>query len=86
MVNSFLENNDDALKLSQSQLIPRMVKGEPVSLDFVNVRIITQSFAHALLFDALRFAWAGKAHIYVQNAQPVVRSALRHVEMYSQTG
>ncbi len=86
MVNAFLENNDEALKLSREQLVPRMVKGQPVALDFVNVRVITQSFAHALLFDALRFAWAGKSRIFVLNAQPVVRSALRHVEMYSQTG
>lgn len=86
LVNAFLENNEEALRLAREQLIPRMVRGEPVALDFVNVRVITQSFAHALLFEALRFAWAGKSHVFALHAAPVVQSALRHLEMYSQTG
>jgi hypothetical protein len=74
------------MRLAQEQMIPRLLKKEPVALDFVNVRIITQSFAHALLFEALRIAWAAQTPLYAVNAQPVVQSALRHVEQYAQAG
>ena len=86
VVAPFLENNDMAQHLAQQQLIPSLVKKEAVVLDFSNVRVITQSFAHALLFEALRCAWASQTRLYVANAQSVVRSALRHVEMYAQGG
>ena len=58
LVSAFIENNDEAQKLAQSQLIPRVVRKEPIVLDFINVRVCTQSFAHALLYEVLRFAWA----------------------------
>ncbi|MEW6431190.1 MAG: hypothetical protein AB1730_06740 [Myxococcota bacterium] len=86
VVSAFVENNEEAQRLSQERLIPRILKKEPVALDFINVRIITQSFAHALLFEALQFAWAAQTPVYVINAQPVVQSALWHVEMYAQSG
>ncbi len=86
LVSAFVENNEEAQKLVQGQLLPRLMKREPVALDFLNVRVLTQSFAHALLFDALRFAWASQTPIYVVNAQSVVRSALAHVETYAQSG
>lgn len=86
VVSTFVENNEEALRLAQDRLIPRLIKKEPVVLDFVNIRIITQSFAHALLFEPLRFAWASKTPIFVVNTQPVVRSALYHVEQYAQSG
>lgn len=86
LVSVFIENNEEAQKLAQSQLIPRLVKKEPITLDFVNVRVCTQSFAHALLYEVLRFAWASQTPVYILNAQPVVQSALRHVETYAQTG
>jgi hypothetical protein len=79
LVNAFVENNEEAQRLVRNQLVPRLVQREPVALDFVNVKIITQSFAHALMFDALRFAWASQTPIYVVGAEPVVRSARGNV-------
>ena len=84
LVSAFVENNEEALALARIQLIPRLLKKEPVVLDFINVRLLTQSFAHALLFEPLRIAWAMQTKIYVSNAAPVVRSALQRVEEYSQ--
>jgi hypothetical protein len=84
MVSAFVENNEEALKLARENLIPRLLKKEPVELDFLNVRLVTQSFAHALLFEPLRIAWAMQTPIYASNTQPVVRSALARVEEYSQ--
>jgi hypothetical protein len=84
MVSAFVENNEEALKLAREALIPRLLKKEPVELDFLNVRLVTQSFAHALLFEPLRIAWAMQTPIYASNTQAVVRSALARVEEYSQ--
>lgn len=74
------------LELSWDKASDALKFAEAVGFDFINVRVITQSFAHALLFEALRFAWAAQTPVYVLNAQPVVRSALHHVEMYAQAG
>jgi hypothetical protein len=84
VVSTFVENNEEALQLARTQLIPRLMKKEPVALDFVNVRLLTQSFAHALLFEPLRIAWAMQTTVFISNATPVVRSALSRVEEYSQ--
>ena len=85
-VNAFVENNDEAAKLAQGKLVPMLARKEPFTLDFVNVRMCTQSFAHALLYDVIRFAWASRTPVYIVNAIPVVRSALVHVETYAQGG
>lgn len=86
LVQPFLENNEKAQALARDELIPRLVKKEPVALDFINVRVCTQSFAHALLYEALRFAWASQTPLYIANAAAVVRSALHHVETYAHRG
>jgi hypothetical protein len=86
LIQPFLENNEKARALAQEELIPRLVKKEPVALDFINVRVCTQSFAHALLYEALRFAWASQTPLYIANAVAVVRSALHHVETYAHRG
>ncbi len=86
IVARFLENNDEAAKLAAAEIIPRLVRKESVVLDFVNVQLCTQSFAHALLYEALRISWATRTPVYIANAVPVVRSALKHVEMYAQSG
>jgi hypothetical protein len=86
VINAFLENNEAAHHFASTELIPRLVAKQSVALDFVNVRLCTQSFAHALLFEALRISWATRTPIYVLNAVPVVKSALKHVEMYAQSG
>lgn len=86
LVSQFIENNEKASHLAQEELVPRIVRKEPVVLDFINVRVCTQSFAHALLYEPLRFAWASQTPIYIQNAVPVVRSALHRVESYAHRG
>lgn len=80
------ENVTRAKQLAQSKLIPSIVSKTPVCLDFVNVGAITQSFAHALLFEAMRVAWALHTPIYVVNAKPAVRSALELVQSYAMGG
>lgn len=80
------ENTERAEKLAREQLEPRIFKREPIVLDFGGIDIVTQSYLHALLFGALRLAWARQSSIYVVNASSSVRSAIEHLEDYGLGG
>lgn len=69
-----------------SVLEPRLLRREPVALDFATMRVCTQSFLHALLHEVVRLAWARKVPIHVVNATPAVRAQLELVENYSLGG
>lgn len=60
-----------------------VAQGKPVALEFGGIEIATQSFLHALLFHAVRVAWAMSAPIHVRGASPTVRSALDYLESYA---
>ena len=55
----------------------------PVTLDFRDMGIATQSFLHALLFQAVRVGWAMGAPIHVIDASSAVRSGLDYLESYA---
>lgn len=57
--------------------------GQPVSLDFSEIAILTQSVLHTLLFHSVRVAWAMGTKIYVERASPAVRSGLDYLESYA---
>jgi hypothetical protein len=57
--------------------------GRPVALDFRDMGIATQSFLHALLFQAVRVGWAMGAPIHVIDASSAVRSGLDYLESYA---
>ena len=80
------ENTEQAEKFSGEQLAPRILRKEAVVLDFLGMEIATQSYLHALLYDALRLAWAKQSFIYVVNASPSVRSGIELVEAYALGG
>jgi hypothetical protein len=80
------ENTAAARALAQETLEPAVLQRRPVALDFRNMRICTQSFLHALLYEVLRLAWARRSEIYVVHASPAVKSALRHLESYALGG
>jgi hypothetical protein len=86
IVSAFLENNEKARRLADEQIIPSLVRKRPVALSFVNVPVVTQSFVHALLYEALRVAWARQTPIFVTNAPSFVRSAVEYVQDYAQGG
>jgi hypothetical protein len=72
-----------AQQVAGDQLIPRLMRKQSIALNFANIDICTQSFLHALLFDALRIAWATQTPVYVRNAAPAVRDGLKLLESYS---
>ncbi len=86
MVRYTSENTEQAERFARETLEPRVLKKEPVVLDFQGVEIATQSYLHALLFSILRLAWARHSFIYVANASSSVRSGIEHVEDYALGG
>ena len=80
------ENTEQAEKFAREQLEPRILRKEAVVLDFLGMEIATQSYLHALLYDALRLAWAKQSFIYVVNASPSVRSGIELIEAYALGG
>ena len=80
------ENTEQAEKFAREQLEPLILRKKAVVLDFLGMEIATQSYLHALLYDALRLAWAKHSFIYVVNASPSVRSGIELVEAYALGG
>ncbi len=86
LVSYASENTQAAAEFSERELEPRLFRRESVALDFRNIDICTQSYLHALLYAALRVAWARQAPIYVVHAAPAVRSGLEFLESYALGG
>lgn len=86
LIQPLHEDVTKARDLADKALSTAVFKKQPFVLDFLNIHTCTQSFAHALLFDVLRLAWAKQSRIYVTNAVPAVRSALEMVENYAMGG
>jgi len=53
-VGEFAENKDIAKKLRVEKIMPNLLKGNQVILDFNGVNGATQSFIHALISDPIR--------------------------------
>ncbi len=80
------EDTQKAAAFSESELVPRIVARKPIGLDFRGIKVSTQSFVHAWLFEALRIAWARKVKIYILNAEPAVRTIIETLENYALGG
>lgn len=85
-VGPLVEDTTRATQLSREQLQPRLFRREAITIDFSGVDLCTQSFVHALLFEAIRLSWATQTPIYIRNASPGVRVILRYVEAYARSG
>jgi hypothetical protein len=86
LVSVAAEDTTAARTFSASNLEPRLLRRESVALDFANLSICTQSFLHALLYEALRLAWAKRVPMYMLNVRPAVRSSLDLLESYALGG
>ena len=86
LVNVASEDTVAAQQFSENHLQPHILKGTPVSLNFTNMPVCTQSFLHALLFEVLRLAWAKRTPIYIENSTSAVRSGLELLESYALSG
>jgi len=75
-----------AARISADGIVPRLLKKEVVELDFDGLDLCTQSWLHALLYEAVRLAWALRVPIHVVGAQPAVQEGLRFLEAYALGG
>jgi hypothetical protein len=80
------ENTAEAAKLSRERISPAIVARRGFVLDFSSIEICTQSFLHALLYEALRLAWALRTPIYAVHAEGPVRSGIEFLESYALAG
>ena len=81
----FLENVEEAARVRDNQIIPGLHVGRTVVLDFSNVKVITQSFAHALFYLILKRQLHVRFQLLIANCRPVVKSAIFAVSSYART-
>ena len=77
------ENTVEAEKYSTKYLIPNIEKGRELCLDFSGFKITTQSFLHAILFNALKLAYKKNVQIYAINLTPAVKDCILLLEWYT---
>jgi len=82
-VSGVVENTIEAEKFSNNLLIPKIQAGIPVVVNFEDLKICTQSFMHALLFNALRLAYNNQVRLFAINASPPVKDGIRLLEIYA---
>ncbi len=54
IVGEFAENKDLAKMIREDQILPNLLEGKKVILNFAGVSSATQSFIHALISDLIR--------------------------------
>jgi hypothetical protein len=77
------EDTVHAQRLVDEQFLPRIARQQPIQIDFLGLRVCTQSYLHALLFTTLRAAFDAQVPIFVSNASPAIRSSLDFLESYA---
>jgi hypothetical protein len=77
------EDTVKAEDFSKKELIPRIRAKQIMVLNFIQMKICTQSYLHALLFEAIRIAYELTVPLYAKNASPSVKDGIHLVEMYS---
>jgi hypothetical protein len=72
-----------ASHLTSSRLIPAIEEGIPLILDFNNVTLITDSFAHELLAKLLRVAYSTNVPVWAVNTEAAVMNTILFVQRYA---
>ena len=83
LVQVAAEDIATAVDYAARLLTPRVLKRQPLALDFRGQELFTQSDVHALLYEPLRVAWALRTPLYIVNAAPSVRKSLEFFESYA---
>jgi hypothetical protein len=84
--DGFMEDKDFARNLRREQIIPALLEGGSVVLDFSEVKYATQSFVHALIGEALRrFGEETLDHIEFRHCSQQLKSVIELVVDYSFT-
>jgi anti-sigma regulatory factor (Ser/Thr protein kinase) len=75
-----------AATISAQDIVPSIQNKQAVELSFEGLELCTQSWLHALLYEAVRIAWAMRVPIHVVGAEPAVQEGLRFLEAYALGG
>jgi hypothetical protein len=67
----------------RDRLLQALVKRTSVAIDFMNVRLATQSQVHAILFEPIRVAHSLSAPVYAMNCSREVRTVLEFLQGYA---
>ena len=85
LTGDFAENKDIAKKLRIEKIMPFLLKGDEIIIDFKEVDGVTQSFIHALISDPIReFKEVAFDQLYYRNANKDVKEIISIVYRYMQ--
>lgn len=85
LVGSFAENKDKAREIRLEHIIPEILGGNQIILDFEGVDLATQSFIHALISDPIRnYGSDVLERILFRNCSDEVRKVIEMVVEYMQ--
>lgn len=83
----FGENKDVARRLRIKEIMPALLDGEEVVLDFAGMTGATQSFVHALIVAPMReFEEVFFEKVRFRNCSPTLRQVVQIVSEYTQEG
>ena len=77
------EDTAKAEEFSKKYLVPNILARKPICLDFKGFNVITQSFAHAMLFSALTKAYELNVPFAVANTSPAMKDVISLLEWYA---
>ena len=80
----FAGDKDAATYIRITYVRRALERGEPVVLDFDNVRLATQSFIHALIADVVRSDPTTLDQIEFKNCNPEIQAIIEIVVSYAQ--
>lgn len=86
-VGEFGENKDVAKRIRIKQIMPALIDGEEVILDFSGMIGATQSFIHALIVEPMReFGDLFFDKVSFKNCSPTIQQVVKIVSEYTQEG
>ena len=87
IAGEFGENKDTARRIRIKQIMPALVDGEDVILDFDGMVGATQSFIHALIVGPMReFGDLFFEKVSFKNCSPTIQQVVKIVSEYTQEG
>ncbi len=84
-VHDFNEDVDEAARIRDDVITPRLMSKRLVVLDFEGIRFATQSFVHALMYRLIRDIPEARAYLTLARATNASKEAVRAVAAYART-
>ena len=85
-VREFEENVEEAARVRDTIVGPKLARGEMVVLDFSGIRFATQSFVHACIYKVLRECRNVSSSLSIANCTASTREAILAVAAYASVG